>query len=132
MCDATERVELLLPTSPTSPSAARAFVRASGCPLHDLEVLDDALLIVSELVTNSVKYGGAPILLTIECDEHSLNIRVRDGSTDQPVPRVASDQDEGGRGLSLVEMLSDDWGVEPVTDEYGDGKAVWFRLRAAA
>lgn len=131
MCSATERVELLLPTSPTSPAAARAFVRASGCPEHDLEVLDDALLIVSELVTNSVKYGGAPIVLAIECDEHSLSIRVRDGSPDLPVPRVASDQDESGRGLSLVQMLSDAWGVEPVLDEHGDGKAVWFRLRPA-
>ena len=131
VCGTTERVELLLPTDPRSAAAAREFVRASGCPAHDLEVLDEALLLISELVTNSVKYGGAPILLAIECDEQTLNIRVRDGSSAAPSLRVASENDESGRGLALVDLLSDAWGVDPVDDEHGTGKAVWFRLRGA-
>jgi len=106
-------------------------VRASGCPEHELEVLDDALLLITELVTNSLNHGGGPILLAIECDEHTVNVRVRDGSTDLPEPRIAREQDESGRGLTLVELLSDAWGVEPVEDDHGVGKAVWFRLRPA-
>lgn len=131
MCTVTKRAELLLPISTTSPAAAREFARISGCAEHDLELLDDTLLLITELVTNSIKHGGPPILLAIECDAHSLNVRVRDGSTDAPRPRVASTEDEDSRGLTLVELLSDAWGVEPVQDEYGVGKAVWFRLRPA-
>ena len=87
MCSTTERVDLLLPTDPRSAATAREFLRANGCPEHDLKVLDEALLLVSELVTNSVRYGGAPILLALECDEHTLTIRVRDGSPAAPAMR---------------------------------------------
>ena len=129
MCIVTERAELLVPMSTTSPAAARAFVRASGCPAHNLKVLDDALLLITELIANSIRHGGEPIVLTIECDEHSLIVRVRDGSTALPQPRVATHSQENGRGLTLVDLLSDAWGVEPVRDDHGVGKAVWFRLR---
>lgn len=132
MCTVTERAELLLPLSTASPAAAREFARLSGCPAHDLQVLDEAMLLITELVTNSIKHGGPPILLAVECDEHSLTVRVRDGSTDLPRPRVASADDEDSRGLTLVELLSDAWGVEPVEDDYGVGKAVWFQLRPSA
>ena len=129
MCGTTKRAELFLPLTTDAPAVARAFVRASGCPAHDLEVLDEAQLLISELVTNSIKYGEAPIVLSIECDEHALNVRVRDGGAAQLRPRIAADHDERGRGLGLVNCLSDAWGVDPVTDEHGVGKTVWFRLR---
>ena len=132
MCSITARAELVLPMSSESPSAARAFARSSGCPEHALEVLDDALLLISELVTNSVLHGGPPIVLAIECDTTGLQVRVRDGATDLPVPRTAGDDDENGRGLSLVDLLTDTWGVEPVVDEHGAGKQVWFELRRPA
>ena len=132
MCGITDRVELVLPTDPRSAATARAFVRNSSCPAHDLEVLDEALLLISELVTNSVKYGGAPILLAIECDEHALQVRVRDGSPVQPTLRAAGEDDESGRGLALVDLLSDAWGMDAVQDAHGPGKAIWFRLRGSA
>jgi hypothetical protein len=53
---------------------------------------------------------------------------VRDGSTNRPAPRKAAPLDEGGRGMTLVELLADTWGVEPVADEHGSGKQVWFSL----
>ena len=68
MCEATARVGLLLPTESTSPAAARRFAQSSGCREHGLEMLDDALLLVSELVTNSVLHGGPPIVLAVDCD----------------------------------------------------------------
>ena len=85
------------------------------------------MLLVSEVVTNSVVHGGPPIVVAVDCDNSSgLQVRVRDGSRTLPEPRDAEVWEESGRGLGLVEMLSDDWGVEP---EPGDGKQVWFVLR---
>ncbi len=129
MCETSARAELLLPMSAKAPAAAREFLCRSGCPQHALHLLDDALLLVSELVTNSVVHGGPPIVLAVHCDGEGLHVRVLDGSTLLPQPRVADDDAEGGRGLTLVELLTDTWGVEPVGDDHGPGKAVWFELR---
>ncbi len=129
MCDATARAELLLPLESTSPAVARRFGERSGCRAHGLAMLDDALLLISELVTNSVLHGGPPILLAVDCDGEGLHVRVRDGSPTPPVPRVARDGAESGRGMSLVDLLSSTWGVDPVADEQGSGKEVWFELR---
>ena len=131
MCTTTARAELQLPTSSTSPALAREFARRSGCSEHALEILDDALLLISELVTNSVRHGGPPIVLAIECDGDGLRVLVRDGAPELPTPRVAADDDEGGRGLTLVDLIASTWGVDAVHDEHGPGKQVWFELRRA-
>ena len=82
---------------------------------------------MSEVVTNSVVHGGPPIVVAVDCDGTAgLQVRVRDGSHDLPELRQAEVWDEGGRGLGLLDTLSDDWGVDP---EPGDGKQVWFVLR---
>lgn len=132
MCDATARAEVLLPTFPGAPSAAREWARRSGCREHAPELLDDALLLISELVTNAVLHGGPPIGLAIDCDGEGLRVRVRDGSTAAPQRGPADDDAERGRGLTLVELLTTTWGVEPVADELGPGKEVWFELRRGA
>ena len=127
MCTSTARGECELPLDETSPARARQFLRRATCPEHASHVVEDAVLLVSEVVTNSVVYGGPPIVVAVDCDTSSgLQVRVRDGSRVMPRPRDAEVWEEGGRGLSLVEMLSDDWGVET---EPGDGKQVWFVLR---
>ena len=132
MCEATARAELLLPMESTSPAAARRFATRSGCREHGLEMLDDALLLISELVTNSVLHGGPPIVLAVDCDGEALHVRVRDGSTRLPAPRAADGAAESGRGMSLVDLLSSTWGVAPVADAHGEGKEVWFELRPPA
>lgn len=132
MCDATAPAELLLPTESTSPGAARAFARMSGCTEHAVAVLDDALLLITELVTNSVLHGGPPIVLAIECDGAGITVRVRDGDPRLPGPQDAGEDAESGRGLSLVDLMSDTWGVAPVADDHGVGKEVWFELRTPA
>src|SRR5687768_9526158 len=119
MCDATERAEILLPVQSTSPSIAREFARRSGCTDHALDLLDDALLLISELVTNSIRHGGPPIVLAIDCDGEGLHVRVRDGSTDRPQIADRGTDAENGRGMTLVDVLSSTWGVEPVEDGYG-------------
>lgn len=132
MCEATARAELLLPLQSTSSAAAREFARRSGCTDHALDLLDDALLLISELVTNSILHGGPPIVLAIECDGDGLHVRVRDGSRTPPVQADRGDDAEGGRGITLVDLLSDTWGVQPVEDDYGSGKEIWFELRRTA
>jgi anti-sigma regulatory factor (Ser/Thr protein kinase) len=132
MCEATGRAELLLPMESSSPAAARAFARRSGCAAHAVDLLDDALLLISELVTNSILHGGPPIVLAIECDGGGMHVRVRDGSRTPPVLAARGDDAEDGRGIALVDLLSDTWGVEPVEDDYGTGKETWFELRRVA
>ena len=70
-----------------------------------------------------------PHMIAIDCDGAGLHVRVRDGSTDAPIPASAEPQAESGRGLTLVQLISDTWGVEPVADDHGPGKEVWFELR---
>ncbi|MGH8892783.1 MAG: ATP-binding protein [Actinomycetes bacterium] len=125
MCQATPRATRELPVSHEAPSLARAFLRSSTCVTHQSSVLEDAVLLVSELVTNSVVYGGPPVVVAVDCDGEVLQVRVRDGSPTLPERRTARRTDEGGRGLELVANLSAAWGIDP---EPG-GKHVWFVLR---
>ncbi|MEP6760143.1 MAG: ATP-binding protein [Sporichthyaceae bacterium] len=127
MCSSTARGECELPLDEKSPALARQFLRRATCAEHAGHVLEDAVLLVSEIVTNSVVYGGPPIVVAVDCESTTgLKVRVRDGSRDMPKPREAGVWEESGRGLGLLERLSDDWGVDP---EPGGGKQVWFVLR---
>jgi anti-sigma regulatory factor (Ser/Thr protein kinase) len=125
VCDYTAPACLTLPPRPESVGEARSFLRQRFCQEHDAKVVDSAVLLVSELVTNTVRYGRPPVAVQIECDQtHTLQVRVSDASPALPVPGHADPDDESGRGLAIVEFLSDDWGVDP-----GEGgKTVWFRI----
>jgi anti-sigma regulatory factor (Ser/Thr protein kinase) len=125
MCQSTPRAELELPVSREAPALARDFLRGSTCAEHHSEVVDDAVLLVSELVTNSALHGGPPVVVAVDCDEATLQVRVGDSSPDLPAPRNAAQSDENGRGLALVAEMSADWGV----DTEKDGKHVWFVVR---
>ena len=129
MCTATARAEIVLDHETTSPAQAREFARKAECAEHATEVLADSLLLISELVTNSVLHGAPPIVLAVECDGEAVRVSVRDGSAVPPRRVRRGDDAESGRGMSLVELLSDAWGVQPVADEHGVGKQVWFTLR---
>jgi serine phosphatase RsbU (regulator of sigma subunit)/anti-sigma regulatory factor (Ser/Thr protein kinase) len=77
-------------------------------------------LVVSELVTNAIRYGGAPIQLRLIRDR-ALICEVSDASSTSPHLRRARTYDEGGRGLLLVAQLTDRWGTRPT----GTGKTIW-------
>ncbi|MFF9149795.1 ATP-binding protein [Streptomyces sp. NPDC055051] len=99
----------------------------------DPAVGDVAVLLVSELVTNSLRYASGPIGVRILRSEgasadpprHSaLLVEVSDPLPDPPTERPAGPDDEGGRGLGLVACSARRWG----TRQGGAGKTVWFEL----
>ncbi len=93
-----------------------------ACWQADLGHLDDAALVLSELVGNAVRHAaGDSIRVQLRRDEHVLRIVVSDGSPAAPVPREAGFMDESGRGLFIIEAVSHRWGWEP----RAGGKVVW-------
>ncbi|MFI6145079.1 SpoIIE family protein phosphatase [Streptomyces sp. NPDC051109] len=112
-----------LPREARSVGRARELARAK-LPAWGLEgLLDTTELLVSELVTNALRYGEGEIRLRLLLDR-TLVCEVWDGNLVQPRRRRARDTDEGGRGLQLVGMLSAGWG----TRRTHRGKTVWFEL----
>ncbi|MET9375500.1 SpoIIE family protein phosphatase [Streptomyces sp. NPDC002992] len=85
-----------------------------------------ASLVVSELVTNAVRYGAAPITLRLITDHDGLICEVSDAGPAAPHLRHAKAVDEGGRGLLICATLAQNWGVRH-TD---GGKTVWAQLGA--
>ncbi len=105
-----------------SASSARDFV-CLHLGVHDLEhLVDDMRLVVSELATNALRHAYPPFTVTLRGDGTSVHLIVQDGSSSDPVRASAGDMDVGGRGLSIVDELSHDWGV---THGPGEAKSVW-------
>lgn len=127
MCDSTPPAELTLPMDLRAARRARAFVESAGCAVHRSGLLDEARLLVSELVTNAVVHGSPPVTMRVDCEGgRSMVVAVSDGSPRPPVRREADGSAVSGRGIALVDLLSDRWGVE-VTET---GKTTWFSLRS--
>jgi anti-sigma regulatory factor (Ser/Thr protein kinase) len=94
-----------------------------GVRVDDLDVV---ALLTSELVTNAIRHGLPPVSLRAALRDDAVTVSVDDGSGQEPVPMDDSAWDaSGGRGLHLVESLSDRWGVSL----NGVGKRVWFMVR---
>ncbi|MFJ1654891.1 SpoIIE family protein phosphatase [Streptomyces sp. NPDC088337] len=112
-----------LPREPRSVGRAREYARAQ-LTAWDLEpLIDTTELLVSELVTNALRYGEGEIRLRLLLDR-TLVCEVWDSGLVQPRRRRARDTDEGGRGLQLVGLLSAAWGSRRTPR----GKTVWFEL----
>ncbi|MEY9963286.1 PAS domain S-box-containing protein [Streptacidiphilus sp. MAP12-16] len=120
--DSAPTLAWTLAAEPTAASRARRLVRATLTEWDLLSLLDTAELLVSELVTNSVRYASAPIGLRLTKGP-SLLVEVSDPLPDPPLERTSAGTDEGGRGLQLVHRLADSWG----TRADGAGKVVWFK-----
>lgn len=86
----------------------------------DEATTDATELIVSELITNAVRYGTPPLQLRLILDR-TLTCEVHDSSRVSPHLRHARTVDEGGRGLFIVSRLAAHWG----TRYSSDGKALW-------
>jgi anti-sigma regulatory factor (Ser/Thr protein kinase) len=109
-----------LPPDPAAVARARKMAGEQLAAWGLTEAAFTTELIVSELVTNALRYGGAPIELRLIRDS-TLVCEVSDGSNTAPHLRRARVFDEGGRGLLLVAQLSDRWG----TRQTPTGKTIW-------
>jgi len=106
--------------------AVTAALGVWGVPADDQDVVT---LLTSELVTNAIRHGEPPVCLRAALEDSAVTVSVDDGSVLAPVPVDVTTWDaSGGRGLHLVESLSDRWGVS--LD--GVGKRVWFQVRLSA
>ncbi|WP_328536915.1 SpoIIE family protein phosphatase [Streptomyces sp. NBC_00344] len=112
-----------LPREPRSVGRARELARAQLVSWGLDDLVDTTELLVSELVTNALRYGEGEIRLRLLLDR-TLVCEVWDAGLVQPRRRRARDTDEGGRGLQLVGMLSAAWGSRRTPR----GKTVWFEL----
>lgn len=120
---------------PKAAAAARRFVRdtlqewvvTGAADGHGL--VDDAVLLTSELVTNAVVHAGTPVQVTCRLAGGAVEVVVSDGLPGRLVPEAPEreavpSERTGGRGLLLPAALASAWGVA-----YGRAsKAVWFRL----
>lgn len=119
-----QAVRAMLPAAASSAAQARKFV-AHALEDADLAALrDDALLLVTELVTNSFLHAGTTVTLDVRTDAHTATVAVSDGSRGRPAPVSADSNRESGRGLLLIDALATAWG----TQHDATGKTVWFRV----
>ncbi len=118
----------------TSPRIARDFTSATLGSWGLSRLTDDAVVIVSELVTNAVRHGMSersrsaderPVKLSLVRNGRFVVCIVTDPSSEDPTVLSPDDACETGRGLQLIEALSEAWGWSPLP---GMGKAVWAAL----
>ncbi|MFF9685907.1 SpoIIE family protein phosphatase [Streptomyces sp. NPDC014623] len=110
-----------LPYDRTAPATARRLASETLADWHlEGDTGDATELIVSELVTNAVRYGRPPVKLRLILDR-GLTCEIRDGSTTAPYMKYAGAVDEGGRGLFIISQLANLWG----TRYAAEGKTVW-------
>lgn len=115
------------PNQASAVAAARAFV-LSALPQLDQGPRERVELMVSELSTNAVKHAQSPFNVTVLTEEDRVRVEVNDEGERAPVPRHPAPTDTTGRGLVIVQALSDEWGV----DLHDGDKTVWFTLRMRA
>lgn len=89
-------------------------------------LVDDAQLVVTELVTNAILHTESPCTVSLQLSDSALHIAVTDHGLGFPERQPFDLHREGGRGLLIVSSLADAWGVEPVDQ----GKTVWATLAA--
>ncbi|MBV6698560.1 ATP-binding protein [Kitasatospora aureofaciens] len=115
--------------SPSLTVAREALRETMACAGYDSSAIGDAELALVELIVNAWRHGAtaAPMVLVVILDG-TLRVTVADRSSALPEQRKPSGLAEFGRGLQLVEGLTDRWGAEPQKL----GKRVWFELDGVA
>lgn len=114
-----------------APAQARTWL-GERLARDPLPMADDALLLVSELVTNAVRHGAPEIVVAVSISERAVRIEVYDAGERLPeVPATKPSIDRpSGRGLLIVAATAHDWGVDQVSG--APGKTVWAELHRTA
>jgi serine phosphatase RsbU (regulator of sigma subunit)/anti-sigma regulatory factor (Ser/Thr protein kinase) len=103
---------------------ARRFA-ADALSAADPSVVEDAELVVTELVTNALLHGAPPVVLRISPAGSRVRIEVEDSGREMPMRMRENIDSMTGRGLSLVSRVTSGWGVEPAAH---GGKVVWAEI----
>jgi PAS domain S-box-containing protein len=120
-------IRAALPRNPAAAARARRLTAEAlaGWELDQAgTLLPTAQLLVSELVTNAVLHGSSEIEFQLRRGRDALWVEVGDRNPNPPQLRQARPDDEGGRGIALVQELAAAWGTRPTPA----GKVVWLRL----
>lgn len=118
---------------PTSARAARCFVAETLADWGVAGIVETAELLVSELVTNVLLHAHTAVELVASLTEGAVRIEVRDTSRVLPTTGSHHQESQTGRGLELVELLADSWGVDVRDGHRGiEGKGVWFELSVSS
>jgi anti-sigma regulatory factor (Ser/Thr protein kinase) len=117
------------PGDPHTPGRARAWALArirEGLHGADDMLLDDAALVLSELVTNALRAGGTSVTVHLQVWPGRLRLAVGDSGPGRPRLRSPGIYETSGRGLQVVAALADEWGVTEF--DHDGGKEVWAEL----
>ncbi|MFP5347517.1 MAG: ATP-binding protein [Actinomycetes bacterium] len=119
-----DEIRVHLAPEPASVARARRAVRDlledGGRP----DLVERAVLLVSELVTNALLHAGTPFVVTARLGACGIRVEVVDGSPHLPSRRRYAATAGTGRGLMMLESMAADWGVSRRLD----GKTVWFEV----
>jgi anti-sigma regulatory factor (Ser/Thr protein kinase) len=129
--DVGEQVEARLPLDALAPGGARILAAQYLRDRVEAPVLDSVLLLLSELVTNSVRHSNAPsaegVMVRLQLTRAMLRLEVEDSGHDGVIAiRPPDQQTGGGFGLNIVQTLSDCWGIERSAHR---GTRVWAQLQ---
>jgi len=91
---------------------------------HLESAIDDATLLVSELITNAILHARSPVVLVVRKVKTSVRVEVFDDGNGVAHPVHPDHEDDAGRGLGLVQAVATRWGIEDVDA----GKTVWFEI----
>ena len=124
---------ITLPYAADAAGAARAYLRRQANLLHP-PMLDDALILTSELVTNAIRHGRPAVTLAIHLEPSALTVVVTDTGPERPplVPRSPHPDSPTGRGLVIVDAFSHPLGDHPATRQPRQGRVVRPRPAPAA
>jgi anti-sigma regulatory factor (Ser/Thr protein kinase) len=112
-----------LPIDGRSVAAARSFLR-NALDGRQATSTDDAILMMSELVSNAVRHAHTLLHVMVSITQETLRVEVGDDEPALPVAPNPKDDATSGRGLRIVGELADHWGIAP----NAPGKTVWFEL----
>jgi anti-sigma regulatory factor (Ser/Thr protein kinase) len=117
---------MAVPAEPTAPSRVRRWLADQLAAWRVPEsVISAAVLCTSELTTNALLHAGTPARVEIDLSPERLLVSVSDSGTRGTVSRAHTDTlSSRGRGLGLIEELSDTWGTDPTVR----GSTVWFEI----